>query len=471
VADIRLSYDLLGQRWEGFVVPADQWSRLQDVTSLLTIARDARGDLAGFIFDFDADSPDFTTSLRQISELFGDEVHRAVSSPSSGDSASAVVPISTSMVAIQDDEVLFPVLGSVNARARDISIVEDRSNGIIRVSMRLPWWAAFLRPWVTVRRRGRTELIALGALHRSGGVHTAELHYGLPAPASSLVAEVIRGNRAAWITGLVASGVTTLLILGGLALIGSDDATNTVVAPDRITSTTVASATSTSASVTTSSSSTIPATSTTIPVVDTTLPAETSVPATSTTKPPRNSNSPATTLLPTGGVNFTLPSQYITANDIRADVSVDRLRVKRGRSLNVSVRISAVFINPFDRGGINTLPDLVAACQSIIGVDLTVPPTPGWTTSVSVSLAGTSAFAGGYTQLVVVGNRATECGDVLTNNDPARIDVVRTTFFREVPMTLEIPKNLRPGSYQLVFNAIPYTTLTKATPLEITVVE
>ncbi|MFZ9076773.1 MAG: hypothetical protein ACO20Z_06600, partial [Ilumatobacteraceae bacterium] len=180
---------------------------------------------------------------------------------------------------------------------------------------------------------------------------------------------------------------------------------------------------------------------------------------------------PATTLLPTGGVNFTLPSQYITANDIRADVSVDRLRVKRGRSINVNVRISAVFINPFDRGGINTLPDLVAACQSIIGVDLTVPPTPGWTTSVSVSLAGTSAFAGGYTQLVVVGNRATECGDVLTNNDPARIDVVRTTFFREVPMTLEIPKNLRPGSYQLVFNAIPYTTLTKATPLEITVVE
>ncbi|MGA0710685.1 MAG: hypothetical protein ACO3O7_08360, partial [Ilumatobacteraceae bacterium] len=289
MADIRLSYDLLGQRWEGFVVPADQWSRLQDVTSLLTIARDARGDLAGFIFDFDADSPDFTASLRQISELFGDEVRRAVSSPSSGDSASAVVPISTSMVAIQDDEVLFPVLGSVNARARDISIVEDRSNGIIRVSMRLPWWAAFLRPWVTVRRRGRPELIALGALHRSGRVHTAELHYGLPAPASSLVAEVIRGNRAAWITGLVASGVTTLLILGGLTLIGSGDATNTVVAPDRITSTTVASAPSTSAPVITSSSSTIPATSTTIPVVDTTLPAETSVPATSTTKPPRNS--------------------------------------------------------------------------------------------------------------------------------------------------------------------------------------
>ena len=59
MADIRLSYDALGQRWEGVILPTDQWTQLQDATSLLTIARDARGDFAGFIFDFDADSPEF----------------------------------------------------------------------------------------------------------------------------------------------------------------------------------------------------------------------------------------------------------------------------------------------------------------------------------------------------------------------------------------------------------------------------
>lgn len=469
MADIRLSYDVLGQRWEGVILPTDQWTQLQDATSLLTIARDARGDFAGFVFDFDADGADFELSLRLIAESFGDAVRDLVASPSTVDPIGVVVPLATTSLAVRDNQVVFPVLSSVNARARDVSIVEDRLNGVIRISMRLPWWAAFLRPWVTVRRRGRPELIALGALRRSRGVHTAELHYGLPAPASSLVAEVVRGTRAAWLSGIVAAVVTALLILGGLTLFGSGNSPDATVSTVTVESTTSSSSAATSTSEpaeapTTTSSSTVP--STTTPAAT-----DTTVSAPSTSRPPQNRPTTSTTLLPAGGVSFTLPNQYITTNDVRADVTANQLRIQRGGTLNLSVRISGVFINPFDKGGITTLPELVAACRALVGVDVTVPPTPGWNTNVSVSLLGTGATAGGYTQLVVIGNKATECGDVLTSSDPARINVVRVTYFREVPLNLTVPANLQPGKYQLVLDAFPFMAFSKATPLEITVVE
>lgn len=464
MADIRLSYDALGQRWEGVILPTDQWTQLQDATPLLTIARDARGDFAGFIFDFDADSPEFAASLQVISESFGDNVRNTVSSPAAADLIGTVVPLSASSLAVPTDHAVFPILGSVNARAREVSIVEDRLNGVIRVSMRLPWWARFLRPWVTVRRRGRPELIALGALRRSGGVHTAELHYGLPAPASSLVAEVIRGTRAAWLSGVLAAVITAVLILGGLALFNPSGSPDSAVSPAVVVESTIASASSTSAPAlaTTSTSSTLSATSTTA-APDTTIPSST------TSKPPRSGPTTSSTLLPPGGVSFALPTQYITANDIRADVNVDRIRVKRGESMNISVRISGVFINPFDRPGISTLPELIAACRALIGVDVTVPPTPGWSPSVSVSLLGTGASAGGPTQLIVIGNRATECGDVLTSTNPAQINVVRITYYREVPLSLAIPSNLQAGKYQLVLDPLPFVAYLKTTPLEITI--
>jgi len=392
-----------------------------------------------------------------------------VASPSTGDPIGVVVPLATTSLAVRDNQVVFPVLSSVNARARDVSIVEDRPNGVIRISMRLPWWAAFLRPWVTVRRRGRPELIALGALRRSRGVHTAELHYGLPAPASSLVAEVVRGTRAAWLSGIVAAVVTALLILGGLTLFGSGNSPDATVSTVAVESTTSSSSAATSTSEpaeapTTTSSSTVPSTTTPAPT-------DTTVSAPSTSRPPQNRPTTSTTLLPAGGVSFTLPNQYITTNDVRADVTANQLRIQRGGTLSLSVRISGVFINPFDKGGITTLPELVAACRALVGVDVTVPPTPGWNTNVSVTLLGTGATAGGYTQLVVIGNKATECGDVLTSSDPARINVVRVTYFREVPLNLTVPANLQPGKYQLVLDAFPFMAFSKATPLEITVVE
>jgi hypothetical protein len=49
--------------------------------------------------------------------------------------------------------------------------------------------------------------------------------------------------------------------------------------------------------------------------------------------------------------------------------------------------------------------------------------------------------------------------------------VVRVTYFREVPLNLAVPANLQPGKYQLVLDAFPFMAFSKATPLEITVVE
>lgn len=79
------------------------------------------------------------------------------------------------------------------------------------------------------------------------------------------------------------------------------------------------------------------------------------------------------------------------------------------------------------------------------------------------------ASAGGPTQLIVIGNKATECGDVLTSTNPARINVVRITYFREVPLILAIPSNLQAGKYQLILDPFPFVTYLKTTPLEITV--
>jgi hypothetical protein len=251
--------------------------------------------------------------------------------------------------------------------------------------------------------------------------------------------------------------ITAVLILGGLALFNPSGSPDSAVSPA-----VAVESTSTSTLATTSTSSTLLTTSTTAAP-------DTTVPSTTTSKPRRSGTTTLSTLLPPGGVSFALPTQYITANDIRADVNVDRIRVKRGESVNVSVRVSAVFINPFDSPGISTLTELIAACRAIIGVDVTVPPTPGWSPSVSVSLLGTGASAGGPTQLIVIGNKATECGDVLTSTNPVQINVVRITYFREVPLILAIPPNLQAGKYQLVLDPFPFATYLKTTPLEIAV--
>lgn len=477
MADLRLVYDAFARRWEGTVVAVDQWTVVESVTALLTLARTSDGLAAGFILDADTAHPEYAQSIDQIRELFGNGVAQRVAGTGDTDLDFRVSGESGSLAVARENTAVFPVLGGLDSRSRDVTIVHDEARGIVRVSMRLPWWARFVRPWVTVRRRGRPEVIALGPLKYSRGMHIAEMHYGLPAPTSSLVSEVISGTRASWLSGVVAAVLTAVLIFGGISVFGnertptdsqqSETASANTISPDTLAPSTSAPTTTTAPATTTSTTVAV----TTTVAVATTAQTTTTTLSASTTLPRRKVATTASTVLPAGGVNFTAPEQYITGNDTRADVTVDRQRVQRGDTINVSVRISGVFINPFDRGGITDLPELIAACRALIGVGVTVSPTPGWSPNVSVSLAGTGVTGGGSVQLVVIGNIATECGDVLISTNPTRINVVRTTFYREVPISLRIPSSLRPGQYSLLLDRLDFNGFIKATPIEITVTE
>ena len=461
---MRLAFDDMGRRWEGIILPADQWAQLEQVNSLLTIARDRDGELAGFIFDLDSENLDYQLALTTISNYFGEIVRATVAQPGTASATPSVIRLSTQVIDIVDETALFPIFAGVNAKARDVAISEDRARGVIKVSMRLPWWSAFVRPWVTVRRRGRPEVIALGPLRRSGGLHSAELRYGLPSPSTSLVAEVIRGVNRPWLSSLVAAVITALFLLGAIAIFGDratdganleTNSTSAITSPitSSITPTTLLDVATADDSTTTSQSTTQSTTQKTTP--------STSV------KNPKTSS----TLLAPGGISFETFDQYISARDTRAAVSVNRKRVGRSESLTVTVKISGLFINNFEDATATNAQELINLCRARIGVPTTFVPVPaGWAPMVSVYLRGTDVVAGNFTTLTVVGNIARECGTSLISNTPLRINVVRTTYYRDIVLQLQIPKDLAPGTYDLDLLPID-NSWQKSTPLQITVTE
>ena len=461
---MRLAFDDMGRRWEGIISPADQWARLEQVNSLLTIARDINGELAGFVFDLDPENLDFQPALTTISNYFGEIVRATVAQPGASSATTNVIRLSTQVIDIADETALFPIFASVNAKARDVVISEDRARGVIKVSTRLPWWSAFVKPWVTVRRRGRPEVIALGPLRRSGGLHSAELRYGLPSPSTSLVAEVIRGVNRPWLSSLVAAVITALFLLGAIAIFG-----------DRATDAANLETNSTSAITSPVTSSITPTTLLIVATADdsTTTSQSTTQSTTQKTTPSTSVKNPKTssTLLAPGGISFETFDQYISARDTRAAVSVNRKRVGRSESLTVTVKISGLFINNFEDATATNAQELINLCRARIGVPTTFVPVPaGWAPMVSVYLRGTDVVAGNFTTLTVVGNIARECGTSLISNTPLRINVVRTTYYRDIVLQLQIPKDLAPGTYDLDLLPID-NSWQKSTPLQITVTE
>ena len=461
---MRLTFDDMGRRWEGIILPADQWAQLEQVNSLLTIARDLNGELAGFVFDLDPENLDYQPALTTISNYFGEIARATVAQPGASSATTNVIRLSTQVIDIADETALFPIFAGVNAKARDVIISEDRARGVIKVSMRLPWWSAFVRPWVTVRRRGRPEVIALGPLRRSGGLHSAELRYGLPSPSTSLVAEVIRGVNRPWLSSLVAAVITALFLLGAITIFG-DRATDSANLE-----------TNSASAITSPVTSTI--TATTLPVVATADDSTTTTQSTtqSTTRKTTTSTSAknpktSSTLLAPGGISFETFDQYISARDTRAAVSVDRKRVSRSESLTVTIKISGIFINNFEDAAATNAQELINLCRARIGVPTTFVPVPaGWAPMVAVTIRGTDIVAGNFTALTVVGNIARECGTSLISNTPLRINVVRTTYYRDIVLQLQIPKGLAPGTYDLDLLPID-NSWQKSTPLQITVTE
>ena len=457
---MRLAFDDMGRRWEGIISPADQWAQLEQVNSLLTIARDRNGELAGFVFDLDPENLDYQSALTTIGNYFGEIARATVAQPGASSATTNVIRLSTQVIDITDETALFPIFAGVNAKARDVVISEDRARGVIKVSMRLPWWSAFVRPWVTVRRRGLPAVIALGPLRRSGGLHSAELRYGLPSPSTSLVAEVIRGVNRPWLSSLVAAVITALFLLGAIAIFG-----------DRATDGANLETNSTSAITSPVTSSITPTTLLIVATADDST--TTSQSTTQKTTPSTSVKNPKTssTLLAPGGISFETFDQYISARDTRAAVSVDRKRVGRSESLTVTVKISGLFINNFEDAAAANAQELIDSCRARIGVPATfVPVQSGWAPMVSVYLRGTDVVAGNFTSLTVVGNIARECGTSLISNTPLRISVVRTTYYRDVVLQLQIPKGLAPGTYDLDLLPID-NSWQKSTPLQITVTE
>jgi len=461
---MRLAFDDMGRRWEGIILPADQWAQLEQVNSLLSIARDFNGELAGFVFDLDPENLDYQPALTSISNYFGEIARATVAQPDALSATTNVIRLSKQVTDIADETALFPIFVGVNAKARDLVISEDRARGVIKVSMRLPWWSAFVRPWVTVRRRGRPEVIALGPLRRSGGLHSAELRYGLPSPSTSLVAEVIRGVNRPWLSSLVAAVITALFSLGAITIFGdrtTDGANLETNSASAITSPVASAITATTLLVVATADDSTTSTQSTTQSTTRKTTTSTSV------KNPKTSS----TLLAPGGISFETFDQYISAKDTRAAVSVDRKRVARSESLTVTVKISGLFINNFEDATATNAQELINLCRARIGIPTTfVPVSAGWAPMVSVYLRGTNVVAGNFTALTVVGNIARECGTSLISNTPLRINVVRTTYYRDIVLQLQIPKDLAPGTYELDLLPID-NSWQKSTPLQITVTE
>lgn len=471
MAEMQLHFDADGRRWEGVAGAVSEWATLTEANDLLTLARASDGRLVGFVFDHDARSSEFETSLAEIDRLFGSAVQAVVRQCPTQDTDEVVMlSDAAGEVAVRTDTTpdVVPKSGLLHARVDDIQIDDDEINKVLTVTLSLPWWARFLRPWVSVRRRGRPEVLALAPLRFRGRRASARMRYGLPGGTSTLVADVVKGTQRPWLPVIASSVLTALLVAIAFAVTSRDTPDTSVVAPATTLSSPTTEASNvevaTTAASTTAVATTVPPDTTTssISVASTQAPSTTAV---------RRSSTTSSTILPPGDVAFEMPTQYITSNEKRADLSVSGRTVRRGESIAVSIRIAGLDINPFTSSSATTLDELVAACRALIGVGNVVPPTPGWTPNISVSLVGTSVVAGGATQLIVVGNINRECGDTLVSASPPTIRVVRTTFYRPVEVQLSIPASLAAGTYDLILNQFDMSPFTQSRPIKITVTD
>lgn len=465
---MRLRFDTEGRRWEGVIGTMSDWAKLTEVNDLLTLAHTGDDRLVGFVFDHDEHSSEFESSLTELGRLFGLDVQGVARQRPTHDAGEAVIlkdTVSEIAVHSSSQSDVVPKSGLLHSRANDIRIDDDEVNKVLTVTLSLPWWARFLRPWVSVRRRGRPEILALAPLRIRGRQASARMRYGLPGGTTTLVADIVKGTQRPLLPVIGSSVLTALLLAITFAVTSQDTPNTAVVAP-----------TTTQVSPTTELSvadvvSTTTAVSTTTPPETTPSTLEVAITQAPGTTAPRRTTTTSSTVLPPGDVSFQMPTQYITTNEKRADLSVSGRTVRRGESITVSVRVAGLDINPFTNNGATTLDELVSACRALIGVGTVVPPTPGWTPNISVSLVGTNVVAGGATQLVVIGNVNRECGVTLVNTSPPTIRVVRTTFYRPVELQLIIPPSLTAGTYDLVLNPFDMSRFTQLTPIKITITE
>lgn len=180
-----------------------------------------------------------------------------------------------------------------------------------------------------------------------------------------------------------------------------------------------------------------------------------------------------TTTLPFG-YPFVMPDQYVQGNT-KANVAVSRTTLKRGESIQVSVKITAQMMGEtYEDDWTSTLQQITDKCKSEIGKGQEFAPVPGWETRVEVGLLGTSVTAGGSTTLTIYGNVPTACGTSLLPSEAGRrprISVTRISVYKDVPLTLTVPATLAAGNYDLLLSPLGSGSWSSRTPIRITVTD
>ena len=228
VADAVLRFDRTASRWEYSTGDLTTWVTTENPTSLLRIARSSTGRVVGFTFDADVSDPSFAESLGVIRKEFGDEVSRRVSSVP-GDDVELLISTSSTLTEAVDDGVdVMRQDARLQRASSDVVITDDSSAGIVTVSMTVPWWARFTKPWVAVRRRGKRDILLTGPMHIRGRTAKATLRYGMPYSGSALTADVVKGpQRHRWIAWAATLFTLLVVVVGAVLQLGAsgDDLT------------------------------------------------------------------------------------------------------------------------------------------------------------------------------------------------------------------------------------------------------
>lgn len=233
--DVTLRFDASSRRWECGVDRAAEWDRLEQPTDLLQIGRAADGRAIGFVLDADPQDAAFAPSLEAVAAWFGQRVAEAV----------RVLPDRDTQVSVTRDGASLPArtapTGEVMRRAvrlhaasSDPVVHDDPSAGVVTVTLTVPWWARWARPWVAVRRRGRSDILLTGPLRVRGRTASAVLRYGMPYPGSALAADVVKGPRgASWRRRLVATAAVVILVVSAVVAsrVVSDNGSSSTTGP------------------------------------------------------------------------------------------------------------------------------------------------------------------------------------------------------------------------------------------------
>jgi len=284
VADATLRFDRIASQWEYLTGDFSAWATEQEATPLLRIGRDADGRAVGFIFDFDRDDAAFSDSLAAIARDFGDDISIRVANEPTTDTEVVVPDIGALATKESTEADAMRVSRRLHRAASDIAISDDDVAGVVSVTMTVPWWARFTKPWVAVRRRGKRDILLTGPLRVRGRTARATLRYGMPYSGSALTADVVKGPRGRGWTGFIAIALAASVLALGFVRSNDDRAANPVVsqstsdvsvstaAPSTTSPPSASTTTAESGSSTTTTSSPTTTTTTTTTVPSTTAP-------------------------------------------------------------------------------------------------------------------------------------------------------------------------------------------------------